>query len=73
MVQGWSFFQGKIINFFRVFFQAKYVNSLLDSRLVAIGVASTENGDHNSTTTTTTTTTANNDDFSDENNPPGTI
>jgi hypothetical protein len=40
---------------------------LLDSRLVAIGVASTENGDHNSTTTTT----ANIDDFSDENNPPG--
>jgi hypothetical protein len=52
-------------------FQAKYVSSLLDSRLVAIGVASTENGDHNSTTTTTTT--ANIDDFSDENNPPGTI
>jgi hypothetical protein len=51
------------------FLQAKYVNSLLDSRLVAIGVASTENGDHNSTTTTT----ANIDDFSDENNPPGTI
>jgi hypothetical protein len=54
------------LEFSLLLFQAKYVNSLLDSRLVAIGVASTENGDHNSTTTT-----ANNDDFSDENNPPG--
>ena len=41
-------------------FQAKYSNSLLDTRLVAIGVASTENGEN-----------SNSEEYSDENNPPG--
>jgi diacylglycerol kinase family enzyme len=41
-------------------FQAKYSNSLLDTRLVAIGVAATENGQN-----------FNSEEYSDENNPPG--
>ena len=38
---------------------------MLDTRLVAIGVAPSENGDH------VTNNSNSNDDYSDENNPPG--